>query len=160
MMSFADPTPVASMRSRVFPDASQQGFHSMPLHSFPRKSHHGFEGLTPMSMDVTPINLESSPSNADWLSSYLADVETPNASLNHARFLDSQPSTPMSWPVSPPVVQNAFGMPTVREGDHAMSREDAGQASSQSASNFAGMEKPEQEEGYWMPPPESLMGGA
>jgi len=160
LMCSADPTPVASMRSKVFPDASQQNIHSTPRHSFARKSHGGFEGLTPMSMDLTPITLESSPSHADWLSSYLADVETPNASLNHARFLDSQPSTPMSWPVSPPVAPNAFGMPTVQEGDHAMSPEDAPQGSSQPASNFAGMEKPDQEEGYWMPPPESLMGGA
>lgn len=156
----SDPTPVASMRSKVSPDASHQNIHSTPRHSFARKSYSGFEGLTPLSMDVTPIHIESSPSHADWLSSYLADVETPNASLNHARFLDSQPSTPMSWPVSPPVAANAFGMPTVQEGDHAMSPEDARQASSQPASSFAGMEKPEQEEGYWMPPPESLMGGA
>merc|ERR1712232_1182363 len=104
-------------------------------------------------------NHEASPTGADWLSCYLADVETPNASLNQARFLDSQPSTPvsMSCPVTPTngwvVGNNAFGMPTVEEG----ASPDARLASPQPVSNLGSIEKPKQEEGEWMPPAESIM---
>lgn len=156
-------TPVASLRRKGSLDLGQLGSYSTPLASFTSKNQRGFEGLTPMSMDATPISHEVSPASADWLSSYLADVETPNASLNHARFLDSQPSTPVSvsCPVTPHnarmVVHNAFGMPTVEE---VPSPEDARLASPQPASNLSSMEKPKQEGGDWMPPAESIMGGA
>jgi len=136
------------------------------------KSHRGFEGLTPMSVDATPINHEASPSAAgghsDWLSPFMAEAETPTASLNLARFLDSQPSTPVStaWPVTPQngrssVSSNAFGMPTVQEGDHVMSPEEAPLASPQpGVLNSASIDKPKPEEDDWMPPAESIMGGA
>lgn len=156
-------TPVATYRRKSSFDLGQLGSRSTPLASFTSDNQRGFQGLTPMSMDATPISHEVSPSNADWLSSYMADVETPNASLNHARFLDSQPTTPvsMSCPVTPQngrmVVHNAFGMPTVEE---VASPEDARLASPQPASTLASMEKPKQEEGDWMPPAESIMGGA
>merc|ERR1712070_205030 len=163
LMSGVDSTPVASLRRKSSLDLGQPGSYSTPLSSFTSKNQVGFQGLTPMSMDATPISHEVSPSNADWLSCYLADVETPNASLNHARFLDSQPSTPvsMSCPVTPvngrAVVHNAFGMPTVEE---VLSPEDVRSASPQQASDLASMEKPKQDEGDWMPPAESIMGGA
>lgn len=163
MMRSVDSTPVASMRRKGSLDLGQQGSYSTPLSSFTSKNQCGFQGLTPMSMDATPISHEVSPSSADWLSSYLADVETPNASLNHARFLDSQPSTPasMSCPVTPvngrTVVHNAFGMPTVNE---VLSPEDEQSASPQQASDLASMEKPKQDGCDWMPPAESIMGGA
>lgn len=163
LMCGADSTPMASLRRKGSVDLGQLGSYSTPLASFTSKHQRGFEGLTPMSMDATPISHEVSPSNADWLRHYLADVETPTASLNHARFLDSQPSTPvsMSCPVTPHnglvVVHNAFGMPTVQE---AFSPEDAQRASPQPVSNLASMEKPKQEGGDWMPPAESIMGGA
>lgn len=156
-------TPVAGFRRKGSLDLGQFGSYSTPLSSFTSKNQCGFQGLTPMSMDATPISHEVSPSSADWLSSYLADVETPTASLNHARFLDSQPSTPvsLSCPVTPQngrmVVHNAFGMPTVEE---AVSPEDARLASPQPVSNLASMEKPKEEGGDWMPPAESIMGGA
>merc|ERR1712008_2819 len=132
-------------------DLGQLGSYSTPLSSFTSKSQRGFEGLTPKSMDATPISHEVSPSNADWLRSYLADV------------VNSQPSTPvsMSCPVTPHnglvVVHNAFGMPTVQE---AASPKDAQRASPQPVSNLASMEKPKREGDDWMPPAESIMGGA
>lgn len=163
MMCGSDSTPVVSLRRKGSLDLGQSGTYSTPLSSFTSKDQRGFQGLTPMSMDATPISHEASPSNTDWLSSYLADVETPNASLNHARFLDSQPSTPvsMSCPVTPvngrAVAYNAFGMPTVEE---VLSPEDARSASPQQASDMASLEKPNQDGGDWMPPAESIMGGA
>lgn len=163
LMYGADSTPMASLRRKGSLDLGQPGSYSMPVASFTSKNQRGFEGLTPMSMDATPISHDASPSGADWLSCYLADVETPNASLNQARFLDSQPSTPVfmsSCPVTPHncrvVVHNAFGMPTV---DEAVSTQDARLSSPQPAS--ASMEeKPKQDGGDWMPPAESIMGGA
>jgi hypothetical protein len=48
-------------------------------------------------------------------------------------------------------------MPTVEE---VLSPEDARSASPQQASDLASMEKPKQDAGDWMPPAESIMGGA
>lgn len=170
--SCTDSTPVTGARPRIFSDIIQHGSHSMPLTSMRSKSQCGFEGLTPMSVDATPINHEVSPSvaggHADWLSFFSAEGETPTASMNHARFLDSQPSTPvsMSWPVTPQngrgaVSSNAFGMPTVEEGDQAMSPEEAPFAKPQpGVLNSASIDKPKQEGDDWMPPAESIIGGA
>jgi len=155
----ADTTPFASVRRGSFT-------------SMPSTSHRGFEGLTPMSVDATPINYEASPSVAerqsDWLSSFLTEGDTPTVSLNQARFLDSQPSTPVSmlWPATPQngrgsVSPNAFGMPTVEEGDNAMSPEEVPSASpQQGVLDSASVDKPKQDEDDWMPPAESIMGGA
>lgn len=157
--SSTDTTPVAGMRPTI-----QNGSRSMPLTSMCSKSYRDFEGLTPMSVDATPINHEVSPSvagrNSDWLNSFLA--ETPTASLNHARFLDSQPSTPvsMSWPITPKDA-NAFGMSTVEEDEQAMSPEEVPLASPQAGVvNSASIDEHKQEEDGWMPPAESIMGGA
>lgn len=124
-------------------------------------------------MDATPIHQEFSPTGAgpspDWLASFLGEVETPTATFNYARFLDSQPSTPVlsPWSATPQtfvggqgsMTTNAFCMATVEEGDQAA--EPVPSCPQPVAPIPVSDEKHAEglEEG-WMPPANAIMGGA
>lgn len=97
----------------------------------------------------------------EWLKPYLASrsgaplAETPSA-FDHARFLDSQPSTPLSMcvPATTTAQRNAFGMETLVEASPGLGTQIA------KVGLGTGLETHMTAEGCYMPSFDALTGGA